>query len=103
MSTTVTESTERSRYEIYEGADLAGFVAYRRSGNTLDLLHTETESGFEGKGVAKRLVTETLDDARRRGLTVLPSCSYVRKVVAEHREDYLDLVPPEQRARFDLA
>lgn len=102
MSTTVSDSPEKSRYEIREGDALAGFVAYQLSGDTIDLLHTETESGFEGKGVAKQLVAETLDDARRRGLAVLPSCSYVRKVIGDHREDYLDLVPQEQRERFGL-
>jgi hypothetical protein len=33
---------------------------------------------------------------------VLPFCPYVRKVIAENLSQYLDLVPVEERERFDL-
>jgi hypothetical protein len=32
----------------------------------------------------------------------MPVCPYVRKVIAEHPEEYLDLVPSDARAEFDL-
>lgn len=49
-----------------------------------------------------QLVTEELDDARRRGLAGLPFCPYVRQVIASGPEQYLDLVPPRNRERFKL-
>jgi hypothetical protein len=52
--------------------------------------------------MAKQLVTRALQDARSRGLAVLPFCPYVRKVISENPEQYLDLVPVRDRARFQL-
>ena len=55
-----------------------------------------------GRGLARQLVTDELDDARRRGLAVLPFCPHVRKVIAGDPDRFLDLVPTEDRARFHL-
>ena len=43
-----------------------------------------------------------LDDARRRGLGVLPICPFVQAFIVRH-PDYVDLVPTAQRRRFGLA
>ncbi|WP_420803744.1 GNAT family N-acetyltransferase [Saccharopolyspora erythraea] len=42
-----------------------------------------------------------LDSARERGLEVLPHCPFVRSWIARHPE-YLELVPEDRRAEFDL-
>jgi predicted GNAT family acetyltransferase len=52
--------------------------------------------------MATRLVTHMLDDASRRGLTVLPFCPFVKDFISE-RKEYLDLVPHGERSRFGLA
>jgi predicted GNAT family acetyltransferase len=101
MRVTVREDPARSRYEIYDGDALAGFCDYKLTGERIALLHTETKPEFAGRGMARRLVTEMLDDVRERGLEVLPFCPYVRQFILEHPAD-LDLVPEDQRTRFDL-
>jgi hypothetical protein len=47
-------------------------------------------------------VTQALDDARRRELTVRPLCPYVRKVITSDPRRFLDLVTAEDRSRFKL-
>ena len=42
-----------------------------------------------------------LDDARSRGLEVLPRCPYIAGWIARHT-DYLDLVPAASRSRYKL-
>jgi hypothetical protein len=96
------DDPEASRYEILDGGELAGIAEYRRTERAIAFTHTETRPGHEGKGVARRLVEYALADARTQGLAVLPYCPYVRKVIAEHPTEYLDLVPVEARAEFDL-
>jgi predicted GNAT family acetyltransferase len=97
--TQVRDNQERSRYEIYVGDKVAGFTEYVMHGKQIDLLHTEVEAKFEGHGLASRLISAMLDDARQRGLDVLPYCPFVRKFIARHA-DYLDLVPEEHRDKF---
>jgi uncharacterized protein len=48
------------------------------------------------------LVDAVLDDARRRGLAVLPRCPFARRVIAENQDAYLDLVPADAREEFGL-
>jgi predicted GNAT family acetyltransferase len=48
-----------------------------------------------------RLVGFALDTTRAEGLSVDPYCPYVRDFIAK-RHEYLDLVPPERRAKFQL-
>ena len=55
-----------------------------------------------GRGLAGVLVRPVLDDARARGLAVLPHCPYVAAFIDGHREEYLDLVPVDRRAQFGL-
>jgi predicted GNAT family acetyltransferase len=102
VSATVRDNPAENRYEIYDGDKLAGFSDYQLTENTIAFTHTEVNPAFGGRGLARQLVVAELDDARRRGLAVLPFCPYVRKVIAQNPDTYLDLVPQEQRDRFEL-
>ena len=103
MTVTVRDNPAESRYEIYDDDQLAGFSEYKLTGTTMAFTHTEVDRAFARRGLAKQLVTEELDDARRRGLAVLPFCPYVRKVIAQNTATYLDLVPEKDRDRFAIS
>lgn len=92
---------ERERYEIRSDGLLAGHLDYMLRGDLIALVHTEVESRFEGHGLGSRLIEFALEDARRRGLSVLPFCPFVKSFI-EHHPEYADLVPAELRARFGL-
>jgi predicted GNAT family acetyltransferase len=102
VTATVRDNPAESRYQIYEDEQLAGFSAYKLTRDKITFTHTEIDPAYGGRGLAKQLVTAELDDARRRGLAVLPVCPYVRKVIAPHADTELDLVPHEARERFGL-
>jgi hypothetical protein len=102
MSPHVQDNPAESRYEIHDDGRLAGFTAYQLRPGTIAFTHTETDPAFAGRGLARRLVTDTLEDVRRRGLAVRPFCQYVRDVIARNPERYLDLVRAEDRDRFEL-
>lgn len=91
MDITVTDAPARHRYEARAGDGLAGFVAYRRQGDVITLVHTEVDEAYEGKGVGGALVRGALDDARSRGLAVVPVCPFVRSWLERH-PDYAELV-----------
>lgn len=102
MSPTVRDNPELGRYEIHVDDRLAGFSDYRLSPGSIAFLHTEIGEEFSGRGLARKLVADQLADARTRGLAVLPFCPYVRRVIADHPDKYLDLVPTAERSRFRL-
>lgn len=100
--TIVWDNSEMHRYEVYADGQLAGFSEYRLGSDEIAFTHTEIGEGFSGRGLARKLVADELADSRRRGLAVLPFCPYVRRVIADNPDRYLDLVRAEDRARFKL-
>jgi uncharacterized protein len=97
----VTDNPASSRYELHVGGELAGIVAYQLRDTVISLLHTEIEPAFQGAHLAGHLARFALDDARQRGLAVLPFCPYVSSWIKKHPE-YADLVPQDRRAGFGL-
>lgn len=100
MANTVTDNTAGSRYELLVDGELAAFVQYELRGNVTDLVHTETVTGQEGKGLAGVLVAGVLDDIRSRGRQIRPTCPYVRRYLSKHPEHH-DLVPEGLRFLID--
>jgi predicted GNAT family acetyltransferase len=62
------------------------YLAYRVvDERTLDYASTWTPHALRGRGVATQLVHHALAWARDEGLTVIPSCWFVRKVMNDGR------------------
>jgi predicted GNAT family acetyltransferase len=97
----VRDQPDKKRYEIWVGDVLAGFTVYRARGEVYTFSHTEIDEAFGGRGLASVLIKYALDDMQARGIAVLPDCPFVRRYISRH-PDYLDLVPAEARARYDL-
>jgi predicted GNAT family acetyltransferase len=102
VTTTVRDNPTRHRFEVCVDDHLAGFTEYRLSPRRIAFTHTEIDEAFSGRGLARKLVVEELEEARRRGLAVLPICPYVRDVIARNADTYLDLVPAGARNQFEL-
>jgi predicted GNAT family acetyltransferase len=101
MNETIVDNTERQRYEARVDEEVAGFARYQAKPGLIAFTHTEVANRFEGQGLASKLIAFALDDARRRGLAVLPFCPFVDDYIQRHPE-YADLVPADRRAEFDL-
>jgi hypothetical protein len=97
----VVDVPERSRFEVLVDGEIAGFTEYRRRPGLIAFIHTLIDPRFEGQGLGSQLVRTALSEARSDRLSVLPFCPFVRSYIAGHTE-YLDLVPEEMRAQFDL-
>jgi len=87
---TVSDNEREHRYEAHVDGQLA-LIAYERRGDRINLTHTEVPEDLEGQGIAGKMARVALDDARNRGLTVVPSCPYIASYVRRHPE-YQDLV-----------
>lgn len=80
-----------NHYEVRDGERRVGLAAYQRDSQRMVFTHTEVEPELEGHGVGGTLVRFALDDARTRGLTVVPQCPFVARFIDGHSE-YADLV-----------
>jgi len=87
----VHDAPERGRYELTLDGQLAGVAFYARGEGEITLRHTEVDDRFEGRGLGSRLARTVLDDARARGLRVVPLCPFMAGYIRTHPE-YQDLV-----------
>jgi predicted GNAT family acetyltransferase len=95
------DAPERERYELSLDGDVAGYSAYRARPDLIAFVHTEVDERLQGRGLADRLIRFALEDARTRGLAVLPFCPFVKAFIEHHRE-FEGLVPDAYREQFGL-
>ena len=92
---------DQQRYVAYAGDTVAGYIAFRDQDGVRDLLHTEVDAAFEGRGIGSALARFALDNIRAAGKSVVPSCPFVLRWLRRHPGD-VDLVPAGDRTRFAL-
>ena len=91
MDTEFVDTADHHRYELRSGDEVVGFIDYRLRDEVITLVHTEVDPAHNGQGHAATLARGALDDARSRGLKVVPLCPYVASYITKHPE-YADLV-----------
>jgi predicted GNAT family acetyltransferase len=97
----VADAPERERYELSIDGEVVGYSAYRARPSLIAFVHTEIDERHQGRGLADRLIRFALEDARARGLAVLPFCPFVKSFIERHRE-FEALVPDTYREQFGL-
>jgi predicted GNAT family acetyltransferase len=75
----------QSRYEVDIDGRLA-IVEYLLTGPNITFTHTEVPEELEGRGIGGRLARFVLEDARARGLAVIPLCPFIKAYIARHPE-----------------
>ena len=100
LTVEVRDNADEARYEIREDGQLAGFAEYRLSKGRMTLTHTEIETARAGRGLAGQLARAALEDAKTRGLKVVPRCAFMAGFVRRHADEYLPLIVPSLRKRL---
>jgi predicted GNAT family acetyltransferase len=90
-SVTVVDDPDEERYEAVVDGAVAGSAFYHLRPGRIVFLHTEVDPAYEGHGVGSRLAKGALDDARAKGLRVVPRCPFIAHYIREHPE-FQDLV-----------
>lgn len=94
----VTNNAEAQRYEVKIDEQLA-VLTYEQQGNRIIFLHTSVPAALEGHGIAGKLASVALEEARLQKLTVVPVCPFVAAYIRHHQE-YLSLLTPSEQRRL---
>jgi len=90
MTEAVIDNTDRRRFELTEHG-LTAFADYHLDGDRVAIPHVEAPLALRRTGTAGRLMAGLLDQARARGLKVVPICPYAKVFIQRHPE-YQDLL-----------
>jgi predicted GNAT family acetyltransferase len=93
----VVDNTAQHRYELWVGEERAGGIEYDIRPGVVELIHTEIDPAFEGRGLGSRLIAGALDDIRTRGLRLIPTCPFVRAYLGRHPEARDLIVRPSRQ------
>jgi predicted GNAT family acetyltransferase len=95
----VVHRPDERRYVLLAGSEHAGELVYRERGeNVVAFLHTEVDPSQQRRGLGSTLVAAALEDARERGLRVVPLCPFVDAYIRRHPE-LADLVASDPARR----
>ena len=61
------------------------------SRNVLAVYHTEVSPEYEGRGLAKKLLSAMVDYAKKNQLKIVALCPYVHAQFMRHPEEYNDV------------
>ena len=67
----------------YHGENKVGECDFRDTPDGWVIYHTEVLPEFGGRGIAKRLVFKIAEEAEKRKINVIPTCSYAVKVLKQ--------------------
>lgn len=79
------------QFRVVRDGRVVAVLDYAHVGDSWDFSHTFTDPAYRGRGLAAEVVAAALAAARSEGITVIPTCSYVRTYLAERPAD-ADLV-----------
>lgn len=90
MSEAFRDNAAQSRFELAVDGSTA-FVVYRKTPDTITLVHTEVPPELGGRGIGSNLARATLDAVRAQGIKLVVKCEFIRSFMKKHPE-YDDLL-----------
>jgi predicted GNAT family acetyltransferase len=71
-----------SKFEILYGGKKAGVLNFlKKDSSTIEIIHTEVQGEFAGKGMGKELVKAAVEYARKNDFKMIPTCTFARKII----------------------
>ena len=89
MSYTLIHNENENKYE-YHIDGLVCYITYDDQNGNLHLTHTIVPEALGGRGIAKQLLIDVLEEIKKNGQKAVSECSYVVNFEAKN-PDYADV------------
>lgn len=83
---TLEETDTKGRYSAVVDGHEAEMTYSRAGATTIIIDHTEVPDALRGRGVGVALVRRGVEDARAKGLKIVPLCPFAKAQIARHPE-----------------
>ena len=86
------EYSEKTNQSLaFHGDKIIGRCDYQIKEGKWYITHTVVMSEYGGGGIAKQLVKEVIEQARKRNIKIVPICSYAQKMMLDS-DEYKDVL-----------
>ena len=81
------ESATKGAYFITEEGERIAEMTYSLAGTDRIIIdHTEVSDSLRGSGIGEKLVRRSVEDARNKGISIVPLCPFARSVFDKNEE-----------------
>ncbi|MGI6177932.1 MAG: GNAT family N-acetyltransferase [Eubacterium sp.] len=82
---------ERSRSAAYDDGKEIGECVFSPSDTVWIISHTFVTDEYGGQGIAAKLVEKVVEEARNKGMKIIPLCSFAKREFQE-KPEYQDVL-----------
>ncbi|MEP1032222.1 GNAT family N-acetyltransferase [Ekhidna sp.] len=81
------ENESKGAYFYKRGTERVAEMTYSIAGTDRIIIdHTEVSDAYRGGELGQKLVRKAVDDARRKGISIVPLCPFARSVFNKNEE-----------------
>ena len=81
------ETESKGAYFVEVDGERVAEMTYSKAGTDRIIIdHTEVGDSMRGTGLGKKLVMRAVEDARKKGISIIPLCSYAKSVFERNAE-----------------
>ncbi|SNS77642.1 hypothetical protein SAMN05421640_1192 [Ekhidna lutea] len=81
------ETESKGAYFVEVEGKKVGEMTYSKAGDDRIIIdHTEVDDSMRGTGLGKKLVIKAVEDARSKGINIVPLCPFARSVFDKNKE-----------------
>jgi predicted GNAT family acetyltransferase len=82
---------DNNRAAAYDDGNEIGECVFSPSDTIWIISHTSVDDGYGGKGIAADLVDKVVQEARNKGVKIIPLCPFAKKQF-EKKPEYQDVL-----------
>jgi uncharacterized protein len=95
---TIRNSPESGCYDAVLGDQVVGTIVYELRGSRMIIRHTVVDPEFRGRGIARALAREALDDLSASGASLTNYCGFIADYI-DRNPEYARLIDTEKPGR----
>ncbi len=81
------EQETKGAYYIEIDGTRASEMTYSKAGTDRIIIdHTQVEDAYRGSSLGEKMVKKAVEDAREKGISIVPLCPFARSVFEKHPE-----------------
>lgn len=81
---------EKHQSEAIDGGKVIGYSHFSKSEKIWIIDHTIVSQGYEGQGIARKLVDKIVENARNNNIKLAATCTYALKLFTT-KDEYKDI------------
>ncbi len=78
---------DKNRAVAYNNEEEIGECVFLEQNNDWNIVHTEVNSDYQGQGIARKLVENIIENAKKYHKRMIADCSYAKKVINDKKDE----------------